>query len=165
MEKISWSPRNVCGESATKQQPPSAFDDEEAMPMFSDTVSSSKCSKEASPPPILRFRSARLLNQSCDNSPLEDTWKHWKPPANPRNTPPSPRCGPGSSCRMASGRPAGCRARGRRAPSKHCRSARRPAGCTHGISFLRPPQAKPRNAHIRDPVVSLLIPMQQPTPN
>ena len=39
--------------------------------MFSDTVSSSKCGKEASPPPILRFRSEGLLNQPRDNSPLE----------------------------------------------------------------------------------------------
>ena len=39
--------------------------------MFSHTVSSSKCGKEASPPPILRFRSAGLLNQPRDNSPLE----------------------------------------------------------------------------------------------
>ena len=71
-----------------------------------------------------------------------------------RKTHPPLSCGPGSSCRMASGRPAGCRARGRRAPSKHCRSARRPAGSTHSISGLRDqthkPRAKALNPHLHE---------------
>ena len=143
-----------------KQQRLSPLDDEEAMPMFSDTVSSSKCGKEASPPPILRFRSAGLLNQPRDNSPLEGRVEiACESPKHPK-TPPFPPLRPWIV--LSDGIwPSGWMPCSRQKSSQQALPICTPPCQLHSwhqlIATTNPP-------HIHDPVV-LLIPMKQPTPN